>query len=360
MDAERLLTLDGRSIDDGTPTEDAGTLDTEDYAVLFELDRLRAERAGERPAPPHQYDCLVLDEAQEFAPLELALLGRALAPGGSLIVAGDAAQQVDPAACFSGWAGSMAELGCAAYETAVLEISYRCPPDVTELARRVLDGGNLPWPPVPSTVCLEFGNECRRAELADARVGAPADRRSAWSAALICRTPEAARRLTQHLRRGLGLRLALDGDYQFVGGINVTCVQQAKGLEFDYVIVPDASAAVYPTTPAGRRALYVAVTRASHQLVLSTVGRGRRFCAGRSRLVIRSRTGAIYLLRYPAPMDEQLNRLQAEVAARRTFAIISHPDAGKTTLTEKLLLYGGAIARGRRGAQPGRGRANHQ
>jgi hypothetical protein len=30
-------------------------------------------------------------------------------------------------------------------------------------------------------------------------------------------------------------------------------------------------------------------------------------------------------------------------AARRTFAIISHPDAGKTTLTEKLLLYGGAI-----------------
>jgi peptide chain release factor 3 len=35
--------------------------------------------------------------------------------------------------------------------------------------------------------------------------------------------------------------------------------------------------------------------------------------------------------------------LAAEVARRRTFAIISHPDAGKTTLTEKLLLFGGAI-----------------
>jgi peptide chain release factor 3 len=35
--------------------------------------------------------------------------------------------------------------------------------------------------------------------------------------------------------------------------------------------------------------------------------------------------------------------LEREVARRRTFAIISHPDAGKTTLTEKLLLYGGAI-----------------
>jgi peptide chain release factor 3 len=36
-------------------------------------------------------------------------------------------------------------------------------------------------------------------------------------------------------------------------------------------------------------------------------------------------------------------RIAAEVAARRTFAIISHPDAGKTTLTEKLLLFSGAI-----------------
>ena len=35
--------------------------------------------------------------------------------------------------------------------------------------------------------------------------------------------------------------------------------------------------------------------------------------------------------------------MQAEIARRRTFAIISHPDAGKTTLTEKLLLYGGAV-----------------
>ena len=35
--------------------------------------------------------------------------------------------------------------------------------------------------------------------------------------------------------------------------------------------------------------------------------------------------------------------LVRDVKKRRTFAIISHPDAGKTTLTEKLLLFGGAI-----------------
>jgi peptide chain release factor 3 len=38
-----------------------------------------------------------------------------------------------------------------------------------------------------------------------------------------------------------------------------------------------------------------------------------------------------------------MSSLAEEVARRRTFAIISHPDAGKTTLTEKLLLFGGAI-----------------
>ena len=44
-------------------------------------------------------------------------------------------------------------------------------------------------------------------------------------------------------------------------------------------------------------------------------------------------------------LDNPTNRpdLPPEIARRRTFAIISHPDAGKTTLTEKFLLYGGAI-----------------
>ena len=39
-----------------------------------------------------------------------------------------------------------------------------------------------------------------------------------------------------------------------------------------------------------------------------------------------------------------MTELETQISRRRTFAIISHPDAGKTTLTEKFLLYGGAIA----------------
>lgn len=55
--------------------------------------------------------------------------------------------------------------------------------------------------------------------------------------------------------------------------------------------------------------------------------------------------------------DTLLNTIAREVDKRRTFAIISHPDAGKTTLTEKLLLFGGAIRLA--GAVKGRKAAKH-
>ena len=48
-------------------------------------------------------------------------------------------------------------------------------------------------------------------------------------------------------------------------------------------------------------------------------------------------------LSVPAQGGTPKSILEREIARRRTFAIISHPDAGKTTLTEKLLLFGGAI-----------------
>ena len=52
-----------------------------------------------------------------------------------------------------------------------------------------------------------------------------------------------------------------------------------------------------------------------------------------------------------------MTELQKEISRRRTFAIISHPDAGKTTLTEKFLLYGGAIQTA--GSVKGKATAKH-
>ncbi len=264
VDAERLVTVDGRTIDSGTPLEDAGTIDAEDYALLFELDRFRH---GTRAVRPKRYSCLVLDEAQELAPVELALVGRALTTKGTMIVSGDAAQQVDPASFFGGWELTLSELGVPETERAVLQMNYRCPPEVTAFARGILKGE----PCRLQAHCLETA--FHRAAWLLEEIDQLQRQDPGASVALICRSPDAARSLARDLRHGLDCRLALDGRFLFGPGVNVTCVQEVKGLEFDVAILPDVSQVAYPDTAEARRALYVAATRATSQLVIATVGR---------------------------------------------------------------------------------------
>ena len=295
-DVERLETLDGRGLDDGTPEQDAGTLDAEDYAVLFELDRIRAVRTGAEPVRVEAWDCLVVDEAQELAPIELALIGRAMKPGGSLVVAGDAAQQLDEGASFLGWPAAMRELlgtqeakrapaqgslfgGSAArtgpgYTEGVLQVSYRCPPEVTALARPLRD---LHQPASsaqgPGIARAQHKSDLHVAAWLCDELRLLRERDPGASVAVICRGPEKAQRLARVLGHAVEVRLALDGRFDFRPGVTVTCVAEVKGLEFDHVILPDASAASYPDSPESRRSLYVAVTRACHQLVLAGPGR---------------------------------------------------------------------------------------
>jgi hypothetical protein len=275
VDASRLRTLDGRSIDAGTPLEDAGSIDAEDCAVAFELDRLRAERQRSSPVSPEPFDCIVLDEAQEFAPLELRLIGRSLAPGGTLIVAGDADQQTDPAAFFGGWEQTMTTLGAGDYERVTLEVNYRCPPKVVRVAKGLIASAGVSLSATtetgPDAAFLEFINEAHLgAWTIDAlRDVLRRDRRA--SVAVICRGPATARRITRLLRHALDARLVQDGAFALDAGVNVTTVDQVKGLEFDYVIIPDASRSNYPSDPTSRRALYVAVTRSRHELALGSV-----------------------------------------------------------------------------------------
>lgn len=272
VDRASVTAVDGRGLDEGTPNEDAGTFDLEDAAVLFELARLRALGQRQKPAVLTAFDALLIDEAQEFAPLELRLLGRTLNPRGCLIVAGDAAQQVDPTSHFAGWERVMSELGAADHHRAVLEVSYRCPPEVTAYARSLTDLGPPPPPPFTAItparhhhgahLVLWLTDELRRIQTED----------PSGSIAVICRSDVLARSLATTLGYGLTVRLALDGEFEFAPGITVTSVQEVKGLEFDVAIVPDAQPSVYPPTPASRRMLYVAVTRATHHLGLTGVG----------------------------------------------------------------------------------------
>src|SRR6478752_7443298 len=69
----------------------------------------------------------------------------------------------------------------------------------------------------------------------------------------------------------------------------------------------------------------------------------RHLCCAISRLTVAKLKEMTTMETQTRNIDVEQRTHETPAARRRTFAIISHPDAGKTTLTEKLLLYGGAI-----------------
>jgi DNA helicase-2/ATP-dependent DNA helicase PcrA len=66
-------------------------------------------------------------------------------------------------------------------------------------------------------------------------------------------------------------RQVVHQDFTFAPGVEVTEIEQVKGLEFDYVIVVEVSSTHFPEKPGARRLLHVGATRAVHQLWLTTV-----------------------------------------------------------------------------------------
>lgn len=261
-DSESLTAIDGESLDEGSALEDAGTLDPEDAPALFALDRLHAEAKGRPAVEPRRFDLLFVDEAQELGPFELELLGRA--HRGSLIVAGDAGQQVDPSANFRGWETTLRDLGSPGAETVELKLGYRCPPPISEFAHAIA-GGSVAKPSdavrvVPHShdghLIAWLVDEIRHLRRTD----------PALTIGVVVRDSARFSRL-------LGRAIHVEGAEELrPGGTHVVSVDAAKGLEFDTVIVADASERSYPDTPASRRALYVAITRATHQLVLTWSG----------------------------------------------------------------------------------------
>lgn len=270
VDATRLHTADGMLIDEFTPDDLAGRIDAEDAPVLFELARAVGQRFS-----IERYDCIVVDEAQELAPMELALIGDALVPGGSLIVAGDASQQVDATSSYESWSQTLNDLRAHRYATVSLETSYRCPPEVTALARSVLD-------PASDSLGAGFSQTDRTRrwvdpsephQLAHLCAALRALRREDRNATvvIIAKDESTAERWHPVIAEATDAHLARGGDFIADRAAHVCAMREVKGLEFDYVFLLDASASNYPNEPRGRHALYVAITRATHSVVLGAV-----------------------------------------------------------------------------------------
>jgi DNA helicase IV len=269
IDPERLATLDGLSVDEDTPEALGGTLDAEDLPLLLFLSGLRSGPSARRLAH------LVVDEAEDVSLVELAVLGRQLGGARSVTLAGDEAQQTFSS--YAGWDQALEALGLPDAPTVRLSTSYRCPAPIAALATHVLGPLAPPEPPRAGragapVVRLDFPSEAHAQLHLCAEVRDLLDREPEASVAVICATPETARTFHRLLADLPEVRLTLDGDFAFRPGCDVTDVAAVKGLEFDYVVVPDAGVRAYPDEPEARRRLHVAVTRAAHQLCLATIG----------------------------------------------------------------------------------------
>ena len=275
IDAGRLTTLDGDPLADQEQNELAGTLDQEDLAVLLELYFTKRGKANSAPGL-QSFQHIVVDEAQDLAPLERQLLGRALSPTGSMTIAGDAVQQIDPGAAFRSWNQVLDELGQSRVSPRRLTTTYRSSRPIAEFAHHVLGPLAPPTPPkaIKDGVPVSYSRLAKDGQIAmvlneslhDLLLAEPHA-----TVAIIAKTFETASGLYDVLQNLGKVKLVENGDFDFRPGVEITDASQVKGLEFDYAIIPDASFRTYFNTPEDRRMLHVAATRAIHQLwVLST------------------------------------------------------------------------------------------
>lgn len=214
-------------------------------------------------APTSAVRHLVIDEMQDLTPVQHEAISRLFRCDRTIL--GDVNQLVD------GRAVSAPEAVAAHYPGARvvrLMTSYRSTSEITELAARVM--------PVAGLVAVQRHGEAVRFARCGDTVGVLAAVDEAierWRASgrrtlgVIAKSDFLAARYAELIARDHDLTLLTDETDAYPGGIVVSSVRLAKGLEFDEAVLLDADGRQY-ATEADRNLLYVAVTRAMHALTV--------------------------------------------------------------------------------------------
>ena len=267
--------VDARDFSDGDEGV-VGTVDLEDFPILLELLYYYTGQFRTAHGSLHTYEHLVIDEAQELSAVELQLLGHSLTRDGNVTIAGDAMQQTESSSEFGTWDQVLLNLGVEQVEAEHLTTSYRCPAPIMNFAYDVLGPIAAQRPETPRDgVPVRIDKFSSNGEAATTIIEALEqlmEQEPRASVAVITQDFDGARRVFHDLEQVVGVRLVENGEFTFTPGVDVADVAQVKGLEFDYVIIPDADAATYPATPDARRLLHVAATRAIFQLWVLGVG----------------------------------------------------------------------------------------
>ncbi|HVU01919.1 MAG TPA: 3'-5' exonuclease [Polyangiaceae bacterium] len=259
---------------DGAQIEENFALDREDDTLLLRLvQRLRGPLLKPNTKDALLYEHVLVDEAQDLSPVELAVVLGTVSRGQSVTLSGDVAQRLHMNNGFSSWKETLSELGLSHVEVEPLRISYRSTEPIIQLAREVL--GPLADRDAPTATRTGAPVELFRFSHGGDAVGFLAEslrqlvqEEPLASIAVIARYPEQADLFFHGLRKAEtpNVRRIAEQDFPFKPGIDVTDVRQVKGLEFDYVVLVEVTEASYPVDDEARHLLHIGATRAAHQL----------------------------------------------------------------------------------------------
>jgi DNA helicase-2/ATP-dependent DNA helicase PcrA len=217
---------------------------------------------------------IVIDEAQDYSPFQFLTLKEAF-PAASFSVLGDLHQGLLAHKGINDWEEIRPVFDT---EPLVLSQSYRTTIEIMEAANPVImqlyPKGATPVVPlaVPvirhgePVITFTASNQHEKIALIDNEIAA-AQAVGCRSIALIAKTEAECRTLQaalSHKKSPLPIVTGQEAEYE--GGVLILPVYLAKGLEFDAVIITDAS--LYTTKPLDIKLLYIAMTRALHRLVL--------------------------------------------------------------------------------------------
>lgn len=224
-----------------------------------------------------QLDHVVVDEAQDFSPFQVDLLKR-LTRGNAFTILGDLSQGIHAYQGIHRWEEFIEVFEPAPTSYYTLEQSYRSTHEVMTFANQVIS--KLGAPAALAKPVFRSGAPARveattpdnlPARIADAVKGLR--ERKMASIAVIGRTEAHCQQLCHALiALGLDPELITPRQTSYRGGLSVIPAYLVKGLEFDAVIVADASHPAYGLTGRDAKLLYVACTRALHELVLFHTG----------------------------------------------------------------------------------------
>lgn len=212
---------------------------------------------------------VMIDEVQDYTPAQLTVLARYFRRAHFLLL-GDPNQAIEEGTASFDQIRSVFSTASGPIETCQLLTSYRSTPEITKLFANLLDDedrmriSSIQRAEEVPTIISHLGKTRYEAELRRAIEQAQQDE---GLTAVIVPWKQEAKRLQAML--GDAAPTLVDGKGTLpASGVMMITLGLAKGLEFDQVIVPDASERAFPDTPLSRRRLYTTLSRAMRGITI--------------------------------------------------------------------------------------------